>query len=244
MRSTSSASSSSPGCSSRSRSSRRCGGTRGAGPRFARESAAGPIGTGMLLGMLGLGIVWLVELPFTLLDVWWARRHDLTESGYLDWAFEHWFELGAEFVAICFALLVVMFLARRLGEIWWIPGAAVFLASGRSSRSCSRTSSPTRAAPRPRAPAARPRVRARAGRLGDPGLGRGRQRHHEPGKRLRRRLRPLPQGRPLEHDGRRQLLGRRGPGRARARDRPPLEQAHPEGARLVRRSSRCRAPRS
>ena len=30
------------------------------GPRFARESAAGPIGTGMLLGMLGLGIVWLV----------------------------------------------------------------------------------------------------------------------------------------------------------------------------------------
>jgi Zn-dependent protease with chaperone function len=100
------------------------------GPRFARESAAGPIGTGMLLGMLGLGIVWLVELPFTLLDVWWARRHDLTESGYLEWAFEHWFELGAEFVAICVALLVVMFLARKLGEIWWIPGAAAFVAIG------------------------------------------------------------------------------------------------------------------
>ena len=100
------------------------------GPRFAHESAAGPIGTGMLLGMLGLGIVWLVELPFTLLDVWWARRHDLTESGYLEWAFEHWFELGAEFVAICFALLVVMALARWLGEMWWIPGAAVFLSVG------------------------------------------------------------------------------------------------------------------
>jgi len=100
------------------------------GPRFARESAAGPIGTGMLLAMLGLGIVWLVELPFTLLDVWWARRHDLTESGYLDWALEHWVELGAEFVAICVALLVVMFLARRLGEIWWIPGAAAFVAIG------------------------------------------------------------------------------------------------------------------
>ena len=80
--------------------------------------------------MLGLGIVWLVELPFRLLDVWWARRHDLTESGYLEWAFEHWFELGAEFVAICFALLVVMVLARRLGEMWWIPGAAVFVAIG------------------------------------------------------------------------------------------------------------------
>jgi Zn-dependent protease with chaperone function len=100
------------------------------GQGLARESAAGPIGTGMLLGMLGLGIVWLVELPFTLLDVWWARRHDLTESGYVDWALEHWVELGAEFVAICLALLVVMFLARRLGELWWIPGAFVFLAIG------------------------------------------------------------------------------------------------------------------
>ena len=100
------------------------------GPVFARESAAGPIGTGMLLGMLGLGIVWLVQLPFTILAVWWARRHDLTESGYLDWAFEHWVELGAEFVAICIALLVVMFLARRLGEIWWIPGALAFLVIG------------------------------------------------------------------------------------------------------------------
>jgi STE24 endopeptidase len=100
------------------------------GPRFARESAAGPIGTGMLLGMLGLGIVWLVELPFAMLDLWWARRHDLSETGYFEWAFGHWFELGATFVSICVALLVVMFLARRLGEWWWIPGAAVFVAIG------------------------------------------------------------------------------------------------------------------
>ena len=100
------------------------------GPRFARESAAGPIGTGMLLGMLGLGIVWLIQLPFTLLDVWWARRYDLTESGYLEWALGHWFELGGAFVSLCIALLVVMFLARWLGEIWWIPGAFVFVAIG------------------------------------------------------------------------------------------------------------------
>jgi STE24 endopeptidase len=100
------------------------------GPRFARESAAGPIGTGMLLGMLGLGIVWLVQLPFTLLDVWWARRYDLTEAGYLEWALRHWFELGGAFVSLCIALLVVMFLARRLGEIWWIPGAFAFVAIG------------------------------------------------------------------------------------------------------------------
>ena len=100
------------------------------GVRFVRESAAGPIGTGMLLGMLGLGIVWLVQLPFGLLDLWWARRHGLSEMDYLEWAFGHWFELGGTFVSICIALLVVMFLARRLGEAWWIPGAAVFVAIG------------------------------------------------------------------------------------------------------------------
>ncbi len=100
------------------------------GPRFARESAAGPIGTGMLLGMLGLGIVWLVQLPFGALGLWWARRYDLSHIGYLEWAFGDWFELAAAFTSICVALLIVMFLARRLGEAWWIPGAAVFVAIG------------------------------------------------------------------------------------------------------------------
>lgn len=98
---------------------------RGVG--YVRESAAGPIGTGMLLGMLGLAIVWLVQLPFRLADVWWARRYGLTEMGYAEWAFGHWFELGAAFVSICVALLVVMFLARAVGEWWWLPGAGVFV---------------------------------------------------------------------------------------------------------------------
>ena len=40
------------------------------GAVFARESAAGPIGTGMLLGMLGLAIAWLAGLPFRLLAPW------------------------------------------------------------------------------------------------------------------------------------------------------------------------------
>ena len=34
------------------------------GGRFTEESAAGPLGTGMLLGMLGLAILWLTQLPF------------------------------------------------------------------------------------------------------------------------------------------------------------------------------------
>jgi STE24 endopeptidase len=97
------------------------------GMRFARESAAGRIGTGMLLGMLGLALVWLVQIPFGLLDLWWQRRHDVSELGYADWLILNWFSLGGEFLFICFALLIVMGLAGPLGDWWWIPGAAVFV---------------------------------------------------------------------------------------------------------------------
>ena len=97
------------------------------GAVFVRESAAGPIGTGMLLGMLGLGIAWLVGLPFGLAGHWWARHHDQTDLGYVDWLVEDWAVLAFAFLSISFALLIVMGLARWLGERWWLPGAAVFV---------------------------------------------------------------------------------------------------------------------
>ena len=100
------------------------------GVAFMRESAGGRIATGMLLGMLGLAIVWLVQLPFGLAAHWWNRRHDLSDAGYLDWALENWSVLGAEFLFICLALLIVMAIAGPLGDRWWVPGAAVFIGLG------------------------------------------------------------------------------------------------------------------
>jgi len=99
------------------------------GARFARESAAGPVGTGMLLGMVGLGLVWLATLPFSLAALWWARRHGLSSAGYLDVLSDGWLGLAATFVAASFALLVVMALARRLGSWWWLPGSLVLAAT-------------------------------------------------------------------------------------------------------------------
>lgn len=96
------------------------------GIAFTRESSAGPIGTGMLLGMLGLGIVWLVQIPFGLAAHWWDRRYDLSDQGYLAWIFDDWGLLAAEFFSISIALLLVMALARKFGDHWWLPGAAVF----------------------------------------------------------------------------------------------------------------------
>jgi STE24 endopeptidase len=98
-----------------------------AGVRFVRESAAGPIGTGFLIGMMGLALVWLAQLPFDLVELWWTRRHDVLETGYLDFVIESFFALGAEFLFICLALLVAMALARVLRSSWWLPAAAVFV---------------------------------------------------------------------------------------------------------------------
>jgi STE24 endopeptidase len=97
------------------------------GHRLSRESAAGRIGTGMMLGMLGLAIVWLVRLPFAVLALWWQRRHDISYVGYIEFVFGDWAALGGEFLFVCLALLIVMVLAGVLGRRWWIAGAPVFV---------------------------------------------------------------------------------------------------------------------
>ena len=98
------------------------------GQRLTRESAAGPIGTGMLLGMLGLGIAWLAGLPFDLAAIWWERRHGVSHQGYVLALVQGFLGLGGTFLAICVALLVAMFLARLLRGWWWLAAAPCFVA--------------------------------------------------------------------------------------------------------------------
>jgi len=97
------------------------------GERFTRDSAAGPMGTGMLLGMIGFALVWLAQVPFTVLELWWERRQHLTHDGYAATVFGGWFGLGGAFVFLCVALAVVMGFARLVGERWWLPAAPIFV---------------------------------------------------------------------------------------------------------------------
>jgi STE24 endopeptidase len=78
--------------------------------------------------MLGLAIVWLAELPFDLAALWWERRHDVVEVGYLEHVVDGFFALSGPFVAISFALSIAMWLARVLRGWWWV-GAAPFFAA-------------------------------------------------------------------------------------------------------------------
>lgn len=98
------------------------------GHRLMRESAAGRVGTGILLGMLGFAIVWLAEVPFGLAAVWWQRRHDVSHQGYVSWLVNSFLSLGSEFLFVSAALAVAMGLAGVLRRSWWAVATPIFAA--------------------------------------------------------------------------------------------------------------------
>ncbi len=98
------------------------------GQRLVRESAAGRVGTGMLLAMLGFALVWLAEVPFGLAALWWERRHGVSDQGYPGWLLESFLSLGAVFVFVCVAVAIAMGLAGVLRRWWWLVAAPVFVA--------------------------------------------------------------------------------------------------------------------
>jgi STE24 endopeptidase len=97
------------------------------GLRLMRESAAGRVGTGMLLGMLGFGVVWLAQLPFGLAAVWWERDHGVSHQGYLEWGLESFLGLGGTFLFVAAALAISMGLAGPLRRWWWVAAVPAFV---------------------------------------------------------------------------------------------------------------------
>ena len=140
----------------------------------------------MMLGMLGLGILWISQIPFGLAEIWWARRYDAAEVGYLEWLVGYWLSLAGEFGFICLALVIVMGFAQVLRGRWWVAGAPTFVAlyvlfsfscrgSWSTTRRCAIPSSGRRRA-----------VCARRGDDADPLAGRAGQRLHGLAERVRR----------------------------------------------------------
>jgi STE24 endopeptidase len=96
------------------------------GHRLLRESAAGRIGSGILLGMLGFAVVWLAQVPFGLAAVWWERRHGVSREGYVASLFSSFFQLGSRFVFVALALAIAMGLAGWLRSWWWLAATPLF----------------------------------------------------------------------------------------------------------------------
>lgn len=95
--------------------------------RVARGIGLGPIGSGVIVGMLTLVTLWFVDLPFSFAAQWWAARHGLAPHDYLAWLAAPWSQLGFEAGYAMAVIVLVMWLARRLGRNWWVAGAPVFV---------------------------------------------------------------------------------------------------------------------
>jgi STE24 endopeptidase len=98
------------------------------GHRLMRESAAGRIGTGMMLGMLGFAVLWIAEVPFNLAAVWWERRHGISHQGYVASLLTSFLSLGGTFLFVSLALLIVMGIAGFARRWWWALAVPVFVA--------------------------------------------------------------------------------------------------------------------
>jgi STE24 endopeptidase len=98
------------------------------GAKLVKESAAGPIGTGFLLGIVGWCLVWVCQLPFSLASFLWAQRYDLVEVSIFEWMLEQAFAPIGQALSVTLLLLVVMGFARWLRHAWWVPAAALGVA--------------------------------------------------------------------------------------------------------------------
>jgi STE24 endopeptidase len=93
-------------------------------PRFRFRGIPG----GVALGAGTLVAVWIMRLPFVLAAHWWRRRYGVSRSDYDTILVDPWLERLGMLVAACAAIALVMALARRLGERWWLVGGPAFAA--------------------------------------------------------------------------------------------------------------------
>jgi STE24 endopeptidase len=93
---------------------------------LALRSRARGILSGVALGAGTLVAVWLVRLPFVLGAHWWRRRYGVSRSDYGTILVDPWLERLGTLAVACAAIGLVMVLARRLGERWWLAGGPAF----------------------------------------------------------------------------------------------------------------------
>jgi STE24 endopeptidase len=90
--------------------------------RLARVGR-GRIRTGVLVGLAVVLAVWLAGLPFSAITH--VRRGDygLTEQGWEGWIVDRLTSLAVEAVLVGIAVAGTLWLAGRLGRLWWLAGA-------------------------------------------------------------------------------------------------------------------------
>jgi STE24 endopeptidase len=93
---------------------------------FMKSSAAGRVGTGIFLAMMGFALAWFVRVPFQVLDAWWEKRYHVLRLSYVQVVLGSWLSLGATFLALSAGVAIVMWIATFLKQYWWVAAVPVF----------------------------------------------------------------------------------------------------------------------
>ena len=98
------------------------------GPRLTRSLGLGPVNAGIITAVVVATIVWAVSLPFDVAEAWWARRHGISKDSWASIVFSPWQGLLGRTVATVIVFALLLLLARRFAQSWWIPGATIIFA--------------------------------------------------------------------------------------------------------------------
>ncbi|MDQ2910148.1 MAG: M48 family metalloprotease [Actinomycetota bacterium] len=100
------------------------------GPRIARAFELGRVGKGVMVGAVTTLALWGVGLPFGFISLWWGRRYGIEKQSYAAWLLSQWPGLLAQVVGLTIVLTILLLLAGRFRERWWLAAGPLFVAIG------------------------------------------------------------------------------------------------------------------
>jgi Zn-dependent protease with chaperone function len=100
------------------------------GPRIAAAWQLGRVAKGIMVGTVTTLATWAVTLPVGAIALWWGRRYDLEKQDYVTWVLAQWPSLVSQVVGLTIALTILLLLAGRFGERWWLVAAPLFTLLG------------------------------------------------------------------------------------------------------------------
>ena len=91
---------------------------------------AGRVRTAALFAAFASLAVWLASLPLGAGRLGWRRRFDLTEQSYGGWLIDVAVGLLVTSVLVLIAVVIVTYLAGRIGRTWWALGGGLLALCG------------------------------------------------------------------------------------------------------------------
>jgi STE24 endopeptidase len=100
------------------------------GPRMARAWELGRVGKGVMVGAVTTLVLWAVGLPFGFASLWWGRRYGIEKQSYWEWALSQWPGLLGQVAGLTIALTILLLLAGRFRQHWWLVAGPLFVLIG------------------------------------------------------------------------------------------------------------------